>query len=359
LSVASTSGFMGHMWNLVGAPPQADPQFRSVSASVVIPAQGNGSVNVTKPAGTVDGDYVFIVCLTGNDAGVANVAPAGFTLLQVIDNGAFNSGVKVFGKVASSEGASWSLTEGVSNSQSNAFAITYSNENAVPINAIVASAQQNGTTAPAFSALTTTLVGKLIGIALEYNNRAATITAAGSMTSRIAVNGARSYALFDEDIATIGSISGRTATSSVSGDFYTVSILLAAEAPPASASFSGNVSTINFTGGASAVSQTSLAGSVSPINFNGAVGTNLVVRRIVSLPITSVGGILFANQTGITVYVNALSGGLIATFTGETTDASGIMELSSALFVLGTEYVVRGVMSDGVTEFYARKVAEV
>lgn len=209
----------------------ADPTFRAVSAAVLIPSQGNGSVSVTKPTGTVDGDYVLLVCLTGNAAGAADVAPAGFTSLQVVNNGTFNSGLRVFGKVAASEGASWSLTEGVSNSQGTAFAISYSNPGGTPINASAQSGQQNATTAPAFSTVTTTQTGKLIGIALEYNNRAATITAAGSMTSRAASSGnGRSYGFFDEDIATTGSIAGRTATSSVSGDFYAISILLAGPA---------------------------------------------------------------------------------------------------------------------------------
>jgi hypothetical protein len=109
-----------------------------------------------------------------------------------------------------------------------------------------------------------------------------------------------------------------------------------------------------------AASTTSLSGSVSPINFSGAAGTNLVVRRIISPQIVNtVNGVIFTNETGITAHVYALSGELITTLAGETTNASGIMELTSALFVLGTQYRVIGVLSDGITEFYGRKAAEV
>lgn len=103
----------------------------------------------------------------------------------------------------------------------------------------------------------------------------------------------------------------------------------------------------------------SLTGSVSPLNFVGSAGSNLIARRILSLPITNtVNGVLYANQTNVTAHVYALSGGLIVTLAGQTTNSSGIMELLSTSLVLGTEYAVRGILSDGVTEFYGRKIAE-
>ncbi len=90
----------------------AAPAYRAASAGLL----GNGSGNLTttitlgKPTGTADGDYlVAILNIPGNFYSVTGV-PSGWTLL--FDSGDMAGGghVRIYGKQASGEGASWTWT---------------------------------------------------------------------------------------------------------------------------------------------------------------------------------------------------------------------------------------------------------
>lgn len=213
----------------------ANPEFRSVSSIVAVPSSGNGSATVSLPAGTVNGDYVFIVCLTRDGTPAANVAPSaghGFgSPLLAFATTLYFSGYRIFGKVAASEPSTYTVTESALDKTGVAFAITYSNPGGTPINASANSSELSGTTSPSIPTLSTTSTGKLIGLCLETFARNTTLTAAGSMTRRqFQANADLSFAWVDEDIATTGSISGRTVSSSVSGNFRVAGILLTGSA---------------------------------------------------------------------------------------------------------------------------------
>lgn len=208
----------------------ADPTFRAVSSPVYVPSSGNGSANLALPAGTVDGEYVFIEITTDAGSVVANVAPAGFTPIQVIPNNASRSGLKVYGKVASSEPAFYTLTESASSGNAMAVAISYSNPGGTPINASAQSAEQVGTATVALPALTTTATGKLIGFIAECNGRAPTYTSSGALTERLDTSSPRNAGIVEVDVGTTGSVAGYAVAGSVTGDYYAVSVLLAGPA---------------------------------------------------------------------------------------------------------------------------------
>lgn len=203
----------------------ANPEFRAASAVVTVPSSGNGAASVAKPAGVVDGDYVFIFVLDGNNGSAATATPAGFgTPLLEADNWAFGCGARVFGKIASSDPASYALSAETSTTPGKAFAVAFSNPNAAPINASAIGAYANAAN-PVFPTLNATLAGKYVGLVVAFNNSNVTITAAGAMVSRLAQNTAISFMVADEEI-TAGSISGRAATAPAV-DYFTLGFILA------------------------------------------------------------------------------------------------------------------------------------
>lgn len=253
----------------------ADPTFRAVSAiGTIAGAGGGGAGSVNKPTGTVDGDYIFIVILNKANAFAANAAPSGFSLLLSKTNTTYQAGFRIYGKVASSEPSSYSFTETSTANASQVFAISYSNPGGTPINASVVGSLENSVTTIAVPGLTTTATGKLIGLLAEYQGRSIAITAAGSMTSRLAAaNTDVSFMWADEDVATTGSITGRTGTGAPSGDYTSAAILLASA-----------VATPTITGpSATPTGRNAVTGSVTT---NGADGNLYVVATSTSTPAT-------------------------------------------------------------------------
>lgn len=88
------------------------------------------NTTITKPTGTADGDYVILGIITGASGGAGGAPdptpPAGFTLLAGPTlgwDGSFAVELRLYGKIASSEGASWDMTHATASSQG--FAVTY------------------------------------------------------------------------------------------------------------------------------------------------------------------------------------------------------------------------------------------
>lgn len=89
-----------------------------MAATVVAGASGNvvgGSTMVAnKPAGTANGDVMLAFQTSNWDAQTDLTAPAGWSLLTQLDRGASNLHLKIWSKVASSEGTSYTFTPGPS-----------------------------------------------------------------------------------------------------------------------------------------------------------------------------------------------------------------------------------------------------
>jgi hypothetical protein len=211
----------------------ANPEFRAVSGPVSVPANGNGSVSLPLPAGVVDGDYIIVVCGSRPSSGVGNAAPAGFTLLHSVNNNIYGGGYRVYGKVAASEPADYTLTETANTAVGMAFAVAYSSPGSPPVN-VSAQAAGVSSAAPPLPAVTNTAAGKLVGVVIEYQGRTLTLTPAGALTARR--NGTTAdiaHLLADEDVAGTGtSLTGRGVTSSATGDFFAVSVFLSGESGP-------------------------------------------------------------------------------------------------------------------------------
>lgn len=81
------------------------PAYVRASASASAVTGGSGAITITKPTGTIDGD--LMVCVIGADVPATITEPGGWT--QVASGGTTGS-IKVYKKVAASEGASYAFT---------------------------------------------------------------------------------------------------------------------------------------------------------------------------------------------------------------------------------------------------------
>lgn len=79
-----------------------------------------------------------------------------------------------------------------------------------------------------------------------------------------------------------------------------------------------------------------------------ATGTSASVGTITTPVLKNNTGTVLASQTGITTHIYAVSSGdKVVTLTGQTTNGSGVMTLSGALIVAGTQYRVVIVLGSG------------
>lgn len=108
----------------------------------------------------------------------------------------------------------------------------------------------------------------------------------------------------------------------------------------AAATFSGSAST----GEASA----SIAATAGNATFSGSA-TGDVSQGVITTPaLKNNTGTVLANETGITVYVYTPdTGALVVKKTAQTTNASGVMTVTDALIVAGTQYRVVIVLGSG------------
>lgn len=79
-----------------------------------------------------------------------------------------------------------------------------------------------------------------------------------------------------------------------------------------------------------------------------ASGTSASAGTITTPVLKNNTGTVLASQTGITAHIYAVSSGdKVVTLTGQTTNGSGIMTLSDALIIAGTQYRVVIVLGSG------------
>lgn len=207
----------------------------------------SGAVNVPLPAGTVDGNYVVLVIGEIYGGTTEPTVPAGFGApIWKYPQTAFRCGFYIYGKVASSEPANYSVNQGYNNTNGPGSAQVIVYESVPGGGPIVAQSTQSpadqfGVTSIAVPALTATAAGQdFLSFCVEYNGRSQALTAAGGGTVRaIRGSGALTFAFADQASSGAGSITGKSFTSSAAGDYVSGSILLAAQAGGSDATASG------------------------------------------------------------------------------------------------------------------------
>ena len=122
-----------------------------------------------------------------------------------------------------------------------------------------------------------------------------------------------------------------------------------ANTSPVSLTFSAPVATATGTGG---VQNGSATATFAAMAFSAptatATGTSAGVSTITTPVLKNNTGTVLASQTGITTHIYAVSSGdKVVTLTGQTTNGSGVMTLSDALIVAGTQYRVVIVLDSG------------
>lgn len=186
------TGAKGPKVTLIGeradiAPPGSGIAFVAASNTTYA---SRTTTTVTKPSGTADGDYVVLGILTGAVEAPDPTPPGGFTLIAgPIDatDGSFNVEMRVYGKIASSEGASWDFTHTSCSSQG--FALTYSGVHATTqVDVTSSGATGAGATSTAPQVTTVTNNAMLVFVEHDWGSNSANLTAPTGFTERIEVN---------------------------------------------------------------------------------------------------------------------------------------------------------------------------
>ena len=152
--------------------------YRSHSAVGV----GSGDLTITKPTGTVDGDFLIAGFAHATTGGTLNVTATGWTQRGTI---ATTQGhLCVMTKVASGEGASWAFTPSVSNDCHGIVVAISGGSGSYEMGTMATAA--NAVTAT----LTTTLAGCLVCIAGGEANSAQTYASDGSYVERADIHDA-------------------------------------------------------------------------------------------------------------------------------------------------------------------------
>lgn len=276
----------------------AYPTFVAAGTDTNIPGSGGGgSANIPIPAGTLEDDFLMMVVVLGASSGLTVTTPTGFTLLNKADGGLFNGGIYIYWKLAgASEPSTHTLSHNGGNSGQGRIFGWRGVDLTTPINVQDMSASQVGTSAPAGDSVTTTVAECLhLLVGFEWNGRTPTLSANGSATSR---GGSTASGLVflvtEEQIASATTVSGRTITSSLSGDYF-----------------------------------------VSAIAIAGA----LVDPVYITIPdLVSNANISHADATGVTVHVFEEDGTFVVTKTGQTVEPTGDLVITDPLFVSTTMY---------------------
>jgi hypothetical protein len=180
---AAGTGAKGLKVALIGTrggeePPADDIEFVAASNTTYA---SRTTTTVDKPTGTTDGDYILLGIFIGTATeAVDPTPPAGFTLLTgfPIDatDGSFNGETRIYGRVASSEGASWDFTH--SSSASQGFALTYRNVNTgTPLDVNPTVNNGTGSTATATGLTTATDGAMVVYVAHDWGSAATSLTA--------------------------------------------------------------------------------------------------------------------------------------------------------------------------------------
>jgi hypothetical protein len=213
----------------------ANPVFRSAGAEAAVPAFGNGAVNVPVPAGATTGDV--LVMFNVAEGGLNTFVPgAGWNVLLERDAGGFNTDFGCYWRLATgSEPANYSVENSAGSAQSRARILAWSGAHATtPINTSALGSLQSGVTAGSnisVATITTTEADcTLVSIVIEDALRAATFTEGGSLVKRAERTTAPSHCVVDEPLTTATTYSGRTVTSSVTGDYIGIAFAIAPSA---------------------------------------------------------------------------------------------------------------------------------
>ena len=335
----------------------ASPLFVAAGAVGSVPSVGNGAVALAAPAGVQEGDLLILFVMTGNSATASVLgAPSGFTKVTQINSSSFVAGGHYWGKLAGgSEASTYSVSETAATVQSRACICAWRGVDQVtPINASAQSARQTSTASISVPSVTATVdETTLVAIVFEDNARSLTISGGGALTARQAQTTAgRSFLIADEPIATAGTISGRTATSSATGDFYAMAFAIA----PDSAGGSPPSGTVTITLAdvvlaASGTVATNATGTIAVTLAGVTMAASGVVASadgtITTEPLKNNTGTVLASETGVTVHVYETTGELVVTKIAQTTDADGIMAITDALIEASTEYRIVIVLGSG------------
>lgn len=206
------------------------PVFRSAGADVNVLAAG-GTTNVPVPAGAALNDFLLLVVMGGN-AGGNSITAAGWTPIDSVAASAFQSGVYLYYRIGTaSEPATYPVQQSGGNVGRAVILCWSVVDVSVPINVNAKTAAQSGVAIGANISLqniTTTVNDCLeIGVSFEYNGRTPTLSATGSQTARkVTTTAGLCFIVTEEPIPTLGAITGKKHSTSISGDFFSFSVAI-------------------------------------------------------------------------------------------------------------------------------------
>jgi hypothetical protein len=173
-----TRGLKAKLYHtLGGTPPAGDIEIASFTNTSYATRT---NTTITKPTGTIDGDTLLLGIITGASGGNAPdpTAPTG-TLLTgfpiTATDGGFTIEMRIYVKVASSEGADWTFTH--TNCASQGFALRCRNVNTTtPIDVNPSTNQGTGTTTTALGITPVTNNAMVIYIAHDWGDTTNALT---------------------------------------------------------------------------------------------------------------------------------------------------------------------------------------
>lgn len=326
--------------------------FVAAGSIASLPTAG-GASTVPVPAGVQNGDALICVGFSANNSNGTGVqAPAGWSLITQIAPGAFNAGVALYGRVASSEPANYSFTQPTTSSNGAAMILAWRGAHAsAPFGASSTTpVVGGGTTNCALPTLTTTNADAwAVGVGFEWNGNTPTITANAPMTQRgQSTASGRSFCVADELISAAGAVSGRAQTGSVAGDYAGIMVELVPAAVPAS--LSGGVTLdAAVAAGSLASSPSDLSGGITldPVAPAGLLGMQpgTIVTDSFRAPVT---GSTLVSTTIPKVAILRVSDMVnVLTLTNQTTNGSGVLTITNTALLQGVRYLLVACNADG------------
>lgn len=213
------------------------PSYRSADIWRSIPSSGNGPRTFTKPAGTVSGDVLLLFLLWGVGSGATSswTMPSGFTEVVRLEDTTFEYGLSVWRKEAGgSEPATYDFESTAGTTVGYGFLAAY--QDGDPAGSLDSFGSSGATldsgdaTANIAGITTASANTRVISFVAEVSGAARTFTAVAPLVERAdsGQDGVSGYSagIFDEVVASVGAISGRTATASDNGTFRSITIAL-------------------------------------------------------------------------------------------------------------------------------------
>ena len=210
---------------------------------------GDGARSIAVPSGTTDGDLLVWVTAIGINTPQTLTFQSGFTALDALAPGASTQGWDIRYRVASSEPASYTVSQANSSFFATlSFMFRVSGIGGTPIAASATKTSETGSGPLSIPSVTTTEADTLlIAFALQLDNTNATISAAGGLTElHQSTSAQQKFLVAYEAIASAGTVSGRTMTVNASGTFSKFAFLVSsgtAGSPDVTVSASGSAVT--------------------------------------------------------------------------------------------------------------------